>query len=99
MHAAANNAKITKIIIDAGADVNARDSSTGNTPLHWVHTVSAAKLLIKHGADIFAKNKEGLTPRKNLCKLMTLENTTGMNQLPGVVKFLHRYEAKSSQTH
>ena len=51
---------IAKLLIDKGADVNAK-SEHGNTPLHDVDDEAAAELLIDKGAKINAKNN-GDTP-------------------------------------
>lgn len=56
--------KMTKILVDRGADVLAEDD-TGKTPLHFaVHAESLpkVKLLVEHGAKEF-RDHSGLTPR------------------------------------
>ena len=55
-----------KILRDAGADVNKADSS-GNAPLHEAVTYSRAsfvEILLEHGADPNATNRDNLTPLK-----------------------------------
>jgi ankyrin repeat protein len=45
--------------------VNARDSESNATPLHYAASWGrnqAMEILLKHGADISAKNKSGQTP-------------------------------------
>ena len=60
----AKNAGIAQILIDNGADVNAR-RELGDTPLLsavWNGKKDIVKILIDHGADINAKNNAGHTP-------------------------------------
>jgi len=51
-------------LMDAGADINARDE-TGSTPLLHAAAINGtsdlSKMLIDHGADIHAKNNKGTT--------------------------------------
>ena len=54
---------IAKVLIDAGADVNAR-SHRGNTPLMWYAYsgyLEGIRYLAKRGADINARNYDGQT--------------------------------------
>lgn len=56
---------ITDLLISSGADVNAKEGSTARTALHWaciVGSKSDIDVLLKHGADICAKEKHGFTP-------------------------------------
>ena len=66
LHAAAAGKwiEIAKILLDHGADPNARQMS-GYVPLHEIAgqgSVEFAKLLLDHGADVNAKNDDGKTP-------------------------------------
>jgi|ThiBio_1000_plan_1041568.scaffolds.fasta_scaffold06313_4 ankyrin repeat protein len=68
LHAAAleGHAEVVGLLIDAGADVNARTSGTKTTPLHSAAGgghAEVARLLLEHGADPGAKTVEGNTPR------------------------------------
>jgi uncharacterized protein len=54
-----------KLLLAAGADINAKDGTRGLTPLHeaarwgWNDVV---RFLVDHGADLQAKDNRGLTP-------------------------------------
>ena len=59
-----------KALLDKNPNVNAQDAK-GWTPLHcavhWKHA-EAVKILLRAGADPFAKNKEGDTPLETICR-------------------------------
>ena len=57
----ATTGEVVEILIDAGADVMARET-VGLTPLHTTTTGEAAQALIDAGADVMAENPKGLTP-------------------------------------
>ncbi|KAG7820249.1 hypothetical protein KL928_001686 [Ogataea angusta] len=66
MHAAASygNLDLLRYLVSQGGDINIQDSD-GDTPLHHVETLKAARFLIEElKADIKIKNKDGLTPAK-----------------------------------
>ena len=50
--------ELAKLLIDKGADVNARDDIL-DTPLHGASNKETAEILIKAGADVNAKNING----------------------------------------
>ena len=56
-----NPVEIVELLIENGADVNAKDR-IGSTPLHHAETMQIAKLLIAKGGDVNAKDKDGDTP-------------------------------------
>jgi ankyrin repeat protein len=65
-HAAENEfCEIAKLLLKAGADVNAMDRE-GMTPLmhatKYVNEAATAKVLLEYGADANAKDNEGMTP-------------------------------------
>ena len=64
---AAQTGNTTAIVqhLAAGADVNAKDSKFGVTPLSWATLIGQPKtveLLIQKGADVNAGNRDGATP-------------------------------------
>ncbi len=59
--AQSNLIETAKVLIEAGADVNATDAN-GNTPLHTLYTPEMVDFLVSKGADPNAKNTAGLTP-------------------------------------
>ena len=62
-HRAPDLAEIDRLV-DAGADINVRDRN-GNTPLILAHACPSAvrHLVRKEGIDLYAKNKQGRTPK------------------------------------
>jgi cytohesin len=63
-----NHPELAKVLIDAGADVNAEEGEDKDTPLHnavWHGYIELAKALIDAGADVNAENKWKSTPLHN----------------------------------
>ena len=53
------NVEAMKVLVDRGADVNAKETARGTTPLMWAADEghpAAVKLLIERGADIAARS-------------------------------------------
>jgi ankyrin repeat protein len=68
MHAAAfGNLATLKLLLEAGADVNARNAFNA-TALHWcARNPEKARLLIEHGSDVNVQSKQGATPLMIAC--------------------------------
>ena len=58
---ASKNSQITKLLIDAGADVHSVDLY-GRQPLHFAKDAEMTRLLIEAGAEVNSKDNEGWTP-------------------------------------
>src|SRR5215510_9782339 len=64
LHHAAGYAPVgnLQLLIDKGADVNAKNRR-GSTPLHWaIHDEAKVRLLLSKGANVNAKQAQGRTP-------------------------------------
>jgi ankyrin repeat protein len=63
MHAAAfGNLETMKVLLEAGADPNARDAFDATALLWSARDPEKARLLIEHGADVNARSTQGRTP-------------------------------------
>ena len=74
LHIAAkrDHAGTAALLLDRGADVNARDSD-GWTPLHSPGSPEVAALLLKRGADVNARDNGGYTPLGRALGKTTME--------------------------
>jgi uncharacterized protein len=54
-------AAVARLLLRAGADVNAQDNIYGNTALHEAPDAATAQVLIDAGADINRRNQDGQT--------------------------------------
>lgn len=98
----AKNIQAATILLDAKADVNAKDKR-GNTPLHdtaFLGNVNMAKFLISKGADINAKNNDGYSVL-GLVMLRKTEplfsNEKEKKALEPVIQLLQKLEAKDER--
>ena len=63
MHAAAfGNVETLRVLLDAGAEVNARNRADATALLWAAGDVEKARLLIERGADVTIPSKQGRTP-------------------------------------
>ncbi|HEV8148525.1 MAG TPA: ankyrin repeat domain-containing protein, partial [Bryobacteraceae bacterium] len=63
MHAAAfGNIETLKLLLKAGADVNARNAFDATALLWAARDPEKARLLIEHGANVNTRSKQGRTP-------------------------------------
>ena len=74
LHYAARGGAIecARLLLDAGADVNA-DSHSLVTPVHQAATVDVMALLIERGADVDAQDSKGRTPLHLACRRGAVE--------------------------
>ena len=59
------NAEVVKLLLDHGAQMDARDQESGATPLAYAASLGRAEvvdLLLARGADAVIKNTRGQTP-------------------------------------
>ena len=56
-----NPSEVARLLLAAGADVNAQDKIYGNTALHEAPDAATANVLIEGGADLNRRNQDGQT--------------------------------------
>lgn len=65
-HAVSRNyARAVELMLDGGADINARDRHYGYTPLHWAISngqTTMAQMLMERGANVNLRDSNGKTP-------------------------------------
>ncbi len=83
-----NDTGMAGLLVDYGADVNAKDNATwrthGWTPLHIAvinRNIRLVKLFAEHGADINVQNNEGKTPFHYAVKDGNIELTLALSEL------------------
>lgn len=92
----AHNGDIVRLLIQAGADVNARNIYD-QTPLHTVAFMgfaSSAQALIDHGADVNAEAHPGLNVNP-LTMLIIAEKAIRMKELPDYGRFTYKRDKDS----
>ncbi|MEG9862102.1 MAG: ankyrin repeat domain-containing protein [Parvularculales bacterium] len=86
--AASRTPAVVELLLDRGADTEARDKVNGLTPLHaagrFSKTPAVVEVLLKHGADINARAKGDITP---------LHVAALSSETPAVVELLLDYGA------
>ena len=69
--------KITRMLVDAGADVNVQDKNrNGETPLHratYLENVETVRMLIDAGADVNIQDDWGETPLHKAAEIYNME--------------------------
>lgn len=77
--------RVVQGLLDTGCDVNERDGSCGGcTPLCYAPNAALAGLLMRHGADMAARDDEGLTALHWAC-IYGREDVVGVLLDQGVV--------------
>ncbi|CAM9426553.1 unnamed protein product [Ectocarpus sp. 6 AP-2014] len=74
--ASAGNAMVVSILVDGGAELEARGNISNRTPLHEACAslnAESVKRLLQHGADERAVDIDDLTPENMVCERMTEE--------------------------
>ena len=92
LHLAHSSDACTRILLECGANVGAKDGD-GRTPLHWAARAGSfevVRLLVSAGADINAAAKDGLTPLAIMLNL--LEDKKMDQQQVGIANLLFREE-------
>jgi ankyrin len=63
---------VARILLEHGADVNAR-SNSGSTTMHIAADVEFARVLLEHGANVGAEDEEGRIPLRGATKKGSVE--------------------------
>lgn len=76
-------------LLDAGAKVNAASSKYGLTPVFQIKSPAVGELLLRHGGDIHALNKQGETPFQYLGARTSDQFTEAQAATVGAVLLAH----------
>ena len=72
--------EMAEILVEAGADVNARSTTLGFVPLHEVRTTGMVDFLLRNGADPTIMNDSGQTPVEYLAEDDCIEEAEHLRQ-------------------
>lgn len=97
MASANGHVDVMRVLLEAGADINARARDSGSTPLHdavLARGIKAVPLLLAAGADSSVRNADGETPIR-LCEKLGFEDLGSL--LLKVDKTIENYEGKNGK--
>ena len=83
---------VLRLLLERGADVNARTSDNGFTPLHRASaygSLEVVRLVLEYGADIEAVSRDGKTPLQ-----VVGENNMDQGRIDGITRLLLEHGAK-----
>ena len=97
-----NGVKAARVILDNGADIELKKNREGLTPLHRAvdhSSVAMIELLIKRGANIDAKNNDGLTPLDSALRIANSSSVILVSIEPRqqVADLLRKHGAKTGE--
>ncbi|CAM9450731.1 unnamed protein product [Sphacelaria rigidula] len=78
LHTAAfnNSTDVVRVLLEAGADIEVRDSAAGSTPLYGAAqsgACDAMRVLLQHGADVDAPTSWGWRPLTVACRFLNID--------------------------
>jgi ankyrin repeat protein len=102
--------EIVRLLLDAGADMEAKDQVAGETPLHWAAIKGhkdIAEMILSKGAQVDSRDKWGLTPLQRAAEKgqrvvasILIDHKADINATSGGAWDLerHRTEIKATDT-